>query len=315
MEVTTDPAAFPRLDSGTAVAIGAFDGVHLGHRALIGGLVDAAQRRGLASVALTFDRHPATVVRPESAPDLLTDLDQRLELLATTSLDHTVVLHFDEQRAHEPAEHFVEHVVVGALQAKAVSVGEDFHFGFQRGGNVALLKAMGPQLGFDVLPIALQAVPGIDGPVSSTRIRLLLLDGDVEAAARLLGRPHQVRGVVGRGDRRGRDLGFPTANVHVPAGVVLPADGIYAGRYHHADGDSTPAAINLGRRPTFYADGERLLEAHLLDWGGDLYGEDARIDFVARLRGEERFESADALVDQMRRDVEATRKVLGGGDG
>jgi riboflavin kinase / FMN adenylyltransferase len=313
MQVTTDPSAFPRVAGGSAVAIGAFDGVHLGHRALIGGLVSLARERGLESVALTFDRHPATVVRPESAPALLTDLEQRLELLATTGLDHTVVLPFDERRAHEPAGHFVEHVLVGALQAKMVSVGEDFHFGFQRGGNVALLKELGPSLGFEVVPIELQSIPGIDGPVSSTRIRGLLLEGDVEGAARLLGRPHQVRGTVRVGDRRGRDLGFPTANVQVPGGVVLPADGIYAGRYHHPSGVMTPAAVSLGRRPTFYEAGDRLLEANLLDWDGDLYDQPARVDFIARLRGEERFESVDALVDQMRRDVEATRTVLGAG--
>jgi riboflavin kinase / FMN adenylyltransferase len=305
MEVVQEPAGFPRLAERSAVTIGAYDGVHLGHRALLANLVRLAGARGLVSVAVTFDQHPAAVVRPESAPLLLTDLEQKLELLATTGLDYTVVIHFDEQRAHEPATEFVDDVLVGHLRAALVSVGADFHFGHRRGGNVALLERMGPAAGFEVTPIELQSIPAIEGPVSSTRIRELLLAGDVELAARLLGRPHEVRGVVRAGDRRGRELGFPTANVHVPATILLPDDGIYAGRY-----DGRPAALSLGRRPTFYAEGERLLEAHVLDWDGDLYDQPARVSFVSRLRGDEHFDSVDALVAQMHRDVEATRAAL-----
>jgi riboflavin kinase/FMN adenylyltransferase len=311
MEVIRDPAAFPRPASGTAVTIGAYDGVHVGHRALIAQVCRLAAEHDLASVVVTFDRHPATVVRPASAPKLLCDLDQKLELLATTGVDYTLVIRFDEERAHEPAEEFVTEVLVDALGARIVSVGRDFHFGYRRGGNVALLQEMGARLGFEVVPIDLVAVPGLDPPVSSTAIRAALAAGDVALASRLLGRPHEVRGIVVKGDRRGRDLGFPTANVQVPEEIQLPADGIYAGWYQRPDGHRHPAAVSLGRRPTFHPEANTsLLEAHLLDFDGDLYGEPARVSFVARLRGEERFESAEALAAQIGRDVAATRELL-----
>jgi riboflavin kinase/FMN adenylyltransferase len=266
----------------------------------------------LTSVVVTFDRHPAEVVRPDSAPKLLTDLEQKLELLATTGVDATLVVHFDEERAHEPAEDFVNEILVGALHAKVVSVGEDFHFGHNRRGNVKLLQAMGEAEGFDVAPIELVSLPGVDAPVSSTRIRQALADGDVALAATLLGRLHEVRGVVQHGDKRGRELGFPTANVAVPDRIMLPADAVYAGWYRMGDGHPRRAAISLGRRPTFYDDhAQRLLEAYLLDFDGDLYDTEARVCFAEHLRGEERFESADALIRQMVRDVDRTRELLG----
>ena len=315
MEVVSDLRACPAPPGGTVVTIGVYDGVHLGHRALIGRVQAMAGELGAASAVVTFDRHPATVVRPESAPKLLTDLAQRLELLAATGLDYAVVIPFDEERARETAEDFVREVLVGCLRARAVVVGHDFHFGHGRGGNVPLLQRMGAELGFDVLGIMLVGDGDGDGPgeaVSSTRIRRALADGDVAQAAALLGHPHEVRGVVVRGDQRGRDLGFPTANVAVPADVLLPADGIYAGWYERPSGHSLhPAALSVGRRPTFYDDAEAsLLEAYLLDFDGDLYGEEARVRFVARLRGEVKFDSVDALVAQMARDVEATRTAL-----
>ena len=311
MEVIRDPAAFPRPVAGSAVTIGAYDGVHLGHRALIGQVRELADRRGLTSVVVTFDRHPAEVVRPESAPKLLTDLEQKLELLATTGVDRTLVVHFDEERAHEPAEDFVTEILVEALHTKVVSVGADFHFGHNRRGNVALLEAMGATSGFDVAPIELVSLAGVDAPVSSTRIRHALADGEVTLAATLLGRFHEVRGVVQHGDKRGRDLGFPTANVAVPERVMLPADGIYAGWYRIGDGQAHPAALSLGRRPTFYDEhGQRLLEAYLLDFDGDLYDTPARVCFVERLRGEVKFESVDALVEQITADVARTRELL-----
>jgi riboflavin kinase/FMN adenylyltransferase len=272
---------------------------------------DLADRRGLTSVVVTFDRHPAEVVRPDSAPKLLTDLDQKLELLATTGVDVTLVVHFDEERAHEPAEDFVTEILVEALNTKMLTVGADFHFGHQRRGNVAMLEAMGTTAGFDVAPIELVSLPGVDAPVSSTRIRQALGDGDVSLAATLLGRFHEVRGVVQHGDKRGRELGFPTANVAVPDRVMLPADGIYAGWYRTGDGEARAAALSLGRRPTFYDDhGQRLLEAYLLDFDGDLYNTPARVCFVERLRGEVKFDSVDALVAQIGADVVRTREVL-----
>jgi riboflavin kinase/FMN adenylyltransferase len=309
MEVITDLRACPAPAHGTVVTIGAYDGVHLGHRALIGRVRQMAADLGCHSAVVTFDRHPATVVRPESAPKLLTDLEQKLELLAETGVDYTAVVHFDKARSQESAEDFVREVLVGALAARAVVVGHDFHFGHGRRGNVPLLQAMGAELGFDVLGIMLV---GDEQPISSTRVRRLLAEGDVEQAAALLGRPHEVRGVVRDGDRRGRELGFPTANVAVPGEIALPADGIYAGWYVRPDGARHQAALSLGRRPTFYEQAESsLLEAHLLDFEGDLYGEPARVQFVSRLRGEVKFERVEDLVAQIDDDVARTRTALG----
>ena len=298
MDVVTDPAAFVAPAAGTAVTIGAYDGVHRGHQFVIAQL----RELGLATVVLTFDRHPASVVRPESAPLLLTDLDQKLELLAATGVDHTVVLHFDEARSQEEPEDFVREVLVGALGARVVVVGEDFHFGRRRRGNVELLKEMGGALGFEVVHVPLLA------GTSSTAVRRLLAAGDVAGAAELLGRPYEVRGVVEKGDQRGRELGYPTANVAVPADILLPAPGIYAGWYGAEHG----AAISVGRRPTFYdRESPVVLEAYLLDFSGDLYGQAARVSFLSRLRDEERYDSVEELVGQMALDVEATRAALG----
>jgi riboflavin kinase/FMN adenylyltransferase len=303
MDVVTDPATFVAPDGGTAVTIGAYDGVHRGHQFVITHLRRLAEAGGLQSVVLTFDRHPAAVVRPESAPKLLTDLDQKLEVLASTGVDATVVLSFDAARAREEPEDFVRDVLVGALRARVVVVGEDFHFGRRRRGNVALLRDMGGALGFEVAHVPL--LPGI----SSTTVRRRLEAGDVAGAAELLGRPHQVRGVVERGDQRGRQLGYPTAHVALPPDILLPAPGIYAGWY---DGERA-AAISVGRRPTFKDGGAPVvLEAYLLDFDGDLYGRPAQVSFVSRLRDEERYDSVDDLLVQMGRDVEATRAALAG---
>lgn len=312
MDVVTDPGAFVAPPGGVAVTIGAYDGVHRGHRFVIEHLRRLAAERGLESVVLTFDRHPAAVVRPESAPRLLTDLEQRLELLATTGVDHAVVLRFDEERAGEEPEDFVAGVLVGRLGARVVVVGEDFHFGRRRRGNVALLRGLGASLGFDVAHLPLMAGAPGSTPVSSTAVRRLLEAGDVAAAATLLGRFHQVRGTVEEGDRRGRELGYPTANVAVPPRILLPAPGIYAGRWVGGGGaDPLGAAISVGRRPMFKGPGaDVVLEAHVLDFAGDLYGQPAQVEFVRRLRDEARFDSVEALVEQMGRDVEATRAAL-----
>lgn len=310
MKVITELDRSPVPSGGTAVTIGAYDGVHRGHQQVIATVRQLAQDRGCASAVVTFDRHPATVVRPESAPQVLTDLEQKLELLAATGVDYTVVVAFDRERAREPAEDFVTEILSGCLRAQVVVVGEDFHFGRDRGGNVALLRDMGPALGFEVVGMPLvAAAPG--EPVSSTAIRHALAAGDVVAAASLLGRPHEVRGVVrSEAGRGGALLGYPTANVAVPAEIQMPAEGIYAGWYVRPDGSRHGAAISFGRRPTFYDAAEPMLEAHLLDFSGDLYGEVARVQFVARLRAEERFDSPDALIAQMARDVQTTREVL-----
>jgi riboflavin kinase/FMN adenylyltransferase len=318
MEVIRDLSGCPRPPAGTAVTIGAYDGVHLGHRAVIGEVRRRADEAGLRSAVVTFDRHPASVVRPESAPRLLTDLDQKLELLAGTGVDHCLVITFDETRSHEPADEFVREVLAGCLAARVVVVGDDFHFGHRRAGNVELLRTMGAELGFEVDGLDLVGVDGRPaseaGRVSSTRIRHALAEGDLVLATELLGRPHEVRGVVARGDKRGRELGFPTANVSVPGDIMLPGDGIYAGWFERASGSVHPAAISLGRRPTFYAEAHAsLLEAHLLDFDGGLYDEHVKVRFVAWLRGEAKFDSADDLIAQMRLDCDEARRVLGAG--
>ncbi len=313
MEIVTDPATADAPPSGSAVTIGAYDGVHLGHRSLLAELAERAAARGLTTAVVTFDRHPATVVRPVSAPKLLCDLDQKLELLAAAGVDRTVVIPFDEERANETAEDFVDAVIVRGLDARLVVVGEDFHFGHGRKGNVALLTDMGATSGFEVDGVSLRGDGGrADLAISSTRIRNLVQEGRVEAAAELLGRPHQVRGLVVRGDRRGgAELGFPTANVDIPQSICLPATGIYAGWYERPDGSRYRTAVSVGRRPTFYGDdGEITVEAFLLDFAGDLYGERAQVSFVARLRDEQAFDSAEALIAQMERDVDGARSIL-----
>ncbi len=312
MQVHRDPAAPPPISAGTVVSIGAYDGVHRGHHALLRLVRELATARGLESAIVTFDRHPAEVVRPASAPPLLTTLAQKLELLAATGLvDHTVVLTFDEARSKETADDFVGEVLVGICAARVVVVGADFHFGHNRTGNVPMLEEVGAQVGFEVIGYGLVAeVPG--GPAySSTRARHLLAEGDVAGAAEVLGRLHAVRGAVEEGDHRGRELGFPTANMAVPARICVPADGVYAGTVRTGDGSEHVAAISLGRRPTFYDErGMRLLEPYLLDFDGDLYGQELEVRFVHHLRPQMKFDGVDALVEQMRADVARTRELM-----
>lgn len=319
VDVLRDESRCPRPPEGTAVTIGAYDGVHLGHRTVIGEVRRRAERDGLRSAVVTFDRHPASVVRPESAPRLLTDLDQKLELLAGTGVDYCLVITFDETRSRESAEDFVQEVLVGCLNARVVVVGEDFHFGHGRAGNVPMLRKLGTEAGFAVEGLDLVDESGRPAgdraQVSSTRIRHLLAEGELHEANALLGRPYELRGVVARGDGRGGpELGFPTANVSVPGDLLLPADGIYAGWYERPDGSVHPSAIYIGRRPTFYVEAHAsLVEPHLLDFDGDLYGEHAKVRFTDRLRGDIRFDSVDALIEQMGRDRDAARRVLGAG--
>ena len=298
----------------SAVTIGAYDGVHLGHQMVIERVRRVAADLGVGSAVVTFDMHPASVVRPDSAPKLLTDLEQKIELLEQTGIDSVLIVRFDESRAHESPADFVREVLVGCLSTRAVVVGHDFHFGYKRRGNVALLQEMGAELGFDVTGVTLFGEGPGGQPISSTRIRSLLAEGDVKEAALLLGRLHQVRGVVEHGDERGRLLGYPTANLSVPSAIALPADGVYAGWYLRPDGTRLPAALSIGRRPTFYDhEDHSLLEAHVLDFAGDLYAENARVEFAERIRGQVRFDNAEALVQQMERDVEESRNLLGVG--
>ncbi len=316
MEVIRDETTFPRPPHGSAVTIGQYDGVHRGHRALIAEVHRLAGAENLTTVVVTFDRHPASVVRPESAPLALTDLGQKLELLAETGVDHTLLLRFDEDRREERAEDFVQEVLLECLDTRLVVVGADFHFGYRRKGNVDLLRSMGAEENFEVVGLDLLALDGGGlgtGPISSTAVRLALVEGRLDDATEMLGRYHEVRGLVVEGDGRGGELGFPTANVEVPGGMQLPDDGIYAGWYVRADGHRHAAALSLGRRPTFHDEAEdSVLEAHLLDFAGDLYGEEARVQFVSRLREEQRYESVEALVAQVELDCRRAGELLSG---
>jgi riboflavin kinase/FMN adenylyltransferase len=271
MLVVDDPAVFTAPPGGSAVTVGAYDGVHVGHQRLISRLRDVAAARGLATAVVTFDRHPALVVRPQSAPKLLTDLDSKLELLAATGVDYTVVVPFDEARANEPAEHFVRTVLIASLDARVVAVGRDFHFGHTREGNVAFLERLGPEIGFDVIPVDLvDEGDGSEGKVSSTRVRTALAEGDVAAAAHLLGRPHRVRGTVAMAED-GR------VTLDVPAEICLPAEGLYAGWYCGAAGRA-PAAVRVG--------GGHFVDAHLVDHAGPVGDDAAAVEFGAPLAGE-----------------------------
>ena len=271
-----------------------------------------AAERGCATAVVTFDRHPATIVRPESAPLLLCDLEHKLELLAETGVDYTLVVEFTEEQAQVKAETFAQQILVDCLQARAVIVGADFHFGKGRRGNVETLKVVGDECGYEVVGLPLvKQLTGEGEVISSTSIRSALTDGDVEKAHRLLGRPFEVRGVVTPGDRRGRTIGFATANLPTTPDLQVPADGVYAAWYIREDGTQYPAAVNIGKRPTFYDYADRsLIEAHLIGFRGDLYGEIAKVRFVHRLRGEKKFEGIEQLQEQLGKDVADAAKCL-----
>jgi len=312
VEIIRDLAWSPTLEQGSVVTVGEYDGVHRGHRTIVSEMHRLAAERGCATAVVTFDRHPATIVRPESAPLLLCDLDHKLELLAETGVDYTLVVEFTPEQAEVPAEVFARQVLVDCLQARAVVVGADFHFGKGRRGNVETLGVVGEEFGYEVIGLPLvKHLTGEGEVISSTSIRAALSDGDVEKAHRLLGRPFEVRGVVTPGDRRGRTIGFPTANIPTTTDLQVPADGVYAAWYIREDGKQYPAAVNIGKRPTFYDDADRsLIEAHLIGFRGDLYGESAKVRFVRRLRGERKFEGLEALKEQLVKDVADASKCL-----
>lgn len=309
--LTGDPLEWS-VESPTAVTIGVFDGVHLGHRAVMDRLVGRARRDGFAPVALTFDPHPLEFVAPERAPRLLTTVAQRVEILASCGIEVVGVLPFPEIRDLSP-ETFAVDLLGGRLSARYVAVGTDFRFGRDRAGDVEVLRSLGRAHGFEVEAVDL--VARIDGEVvSSTRIRTDIAEGRVADAAVLLGRPVELRGVVVHGDARGRTIGFPTANIHVPERLAVPADGVYAAWCRlggeRADGRRLPAVVNIGVRPTF--DGtRRIVEVHILDVDEDLYGAELAVEFVDRIRDEVRFASVDALVARLHEDVAAGRRLLG----
>lgn len=310
--MVTDLSVAPWPGERSVITIGAYDGVHLGHKAVIAQVRERAASEGARSVVVTFDRHPASVVRPDSAPRLLANAEQKLELLAATGVDAVVIVPFDASQAKETPVDFVRRVIVQTLAAKVVIVGTDFHFGHMRQGNVTLLREMGERHDFTCEPVVLvPRADGVEEPVSSTAIRRALAGGEIDTANRMLGRPYEVRGTVVSGDKRGRTIGFPTANLEIPNAMCMPSDGVYAGMYTHPDGSRHMTAINLGRRPTFYANAEHsLLEAYLLDYSGDLYGEAASVSFVAFLRSERQFGGLDELKSQLDHDIEHARGAL-----
>ena len=272
-----------------AVAVGTFDGVHLGHRDVIEG----------ADTVLTFEPHPVAVIAPARMPQLLTPLDRKAEIIASLGVQELIVIAFDAQFAARSAERFIDEVLVGTLSAASVSIGENFRFGAGARGDAAMLSADGR---FAARVVALCEVDG--EIVSSSRIRSLIAAGEVARAATLLGEPHELRATVVAGDRRGRELGFPTANMIPPAGIACPGHGVYA-----CLANGTAAAVNIGVRPTFGSGRAELIEAHLIDFDGDLYGSELRLRFLERLRGERRFATAEALIEEMHSDVARARAI------
>jgi riboflavin kinase/FMN adenylyltransferase len=287
MKVTPLPEAEPTRKR--KVAIGTFDGVHLGHRAVIEG----------ADTVLTFDPHPLSVIRPDALPKLITSFNVRRDLIAGLGVEELVVIPFDREFASKSAEEFVQEVLIGRLQAEEVSIGENFRFGQRAKGDADLLRSHSE---FETRVVPLVEVDG--ETVSSTQIRALVAAGEVDKAMRFLGGPFLFEGEVVEGDRRGRELGMPTANIVPDDALAHPGHGVYAAWAH-----GHPAAVNVGVRPTFETGRGLLVEAYLLDFDGDLYGQTLRIAFLERLRGEKRFESVDDLVAQMHRDVEQARQI------
>jgi riboflavin kinase/FMN adenylyltransferase len=295
---------------GRCVAtIGVFDGVHRGHRVIIGRAVERARSAGLPSVVVTFDPHPAEVVRPGGHPPLLTTTARKGGLLESLGVDVMCVLPFTRELSRLTPDEFVHAALVERLHVAAVVVGVNFRFGHKAAGDVQRLSELGRTFGFVVEEVALFSAD--DTPLSSTLVRSCVAAGDVERAAAALGRPHSVEGVVVRGDRRGRQLGFPTANIEPVTHAAVPADGVYAG-WLSAGEDRWPAAVSVGTNPTFEGR-QRRVEAYVLDREVDLYGRHVQVEFVARLREMRRYDTPGELVEQVHADVARTREVLGSG--
>ena len=290
------------------VTVGVFDGVHRGHQQIIGRAVEKARAAGLPSVAVTFDPHPSEVVRPGSHPPVLTGSRTKAELLEGLGVDVMCVLPFTVEFSRLAPEAFVHAVLVEQLHASSIVVGENFRYGHRGAGDVAALTASGRRFGFTVEGAPLQGAG--ETTWSSTYVRSCVDAGDVVEAAAVLGREHRIDGVVVRGDQRGRELGYPTANLEPLPWSAVPADGVYAGRLLRG-GERLPAAISIGTNPTF-AGRERRVEAYVLDFTGDLYGEHVGLTFTARLRETLRFDGVEPLMEQMARDVARTRELVGG---
>ncbi len=295
----------------SGVTIGNFDGVHRGHRAVLSRARAAADRLDAPLVAVIFDPHPMAVLRPEHAPSMLTSIEERAALLEDAGVDHVFVLPFDLSVAKWSPQEFVDRVLVDALHARAVVVGANFRFGSRASGDVAFLREAGAAAGFTAEGVELDGGPQV---WSSTYIRTCLAAGDVAGAAEALGRPVTVRGTVTQGDQRGREIGYPTANVPTDPQAAAPADGVYAGRLRRLDtGETFPAAISIGTNPTFEGERDRRVESYVLDRTDlDLYGVEVEVELVERLRGMVAFDGLDPLLEQMAADVDRARDVLGG---
>ena len=291
---------------GSALAIGTFDGVHRGHRSLVAGTVSGAPGRGLASGVVTWDRHPAETVRPDEVPALLSSLPRKLELLDETGVDLATVLAFDDAFSSWSPERFVEEVLVTRLRARLIRVGHDWRFGNKAAGDTELLAKLGAEHGFEVDAVRLEELDAV--PVSSTRVRAAVVAGDMELVTKLLARPFDVDGVVVRGDGRGATLGYATANLDIDPALARPAQGVYACRTRVA-GRWYRAAVNVGRNLTFGGEVVRI-EAYILDFDANIYGETIRLEFWHRLRDELRFDSVPALIAQMDKDVQQTRHLI-----
>jgi riboflavin kinase / FMN adenylyltransferase len=313
MQRWTDLSQIPQGYGPTVATLGNFDGVHKGHQAVLATVVERARAEGARAVAVTFDPHPVAVLHPDRAPQIITGPQQRLDLLAATGLDAVLVMEFTREFAQWTPERFVVDVFVKALGASVVVVGEDTRFGVRNSGDVNTLRQIGVEHGFEVL--AIQDI-GEGGRWSSSRVRALVTSGDVVTATEILGRPHRVCGEVVHGDHRGRELGYPTANLSQESAGLTPADGVYAGwliqpTLPGSDPDHRlPAAISIGTNPTFEGT-QRRVEAYVLDRTDlDLYGETVAVEFVERLRATEKFDSIEALLSQMADDVRRARLVL-----
>ncbi len=300
-----DELAVLRVERDSMLTIGVFDGVHRGHRRLLAKLVDQARRAGRSAGVVTFRNHPASVLRADFQPHYLTTLEDRLHLLRATGVDFVAPVTFDTELSRLDARAFAERLV-SALRMRGLVVGADFAMGHGRGGDSTALARLGQELGFSVQAVDLLA----DGPltVKSTSIRRALADGDVETVARMLGRNFTIQGVVAEGERRGRELGFPTANLETPPGLAVPANGIYAA-WAYFDDERRMAAVSIGVNPTF-GENPRAIEAYLLEYQGDLYGKTMRLEFVAYLREELKFDTVEALITRMREDVRKTKEIL-----
>ena len=293
------------VERDSMLTIGVFDGVHRGHRLLVAQLLEQSRHTGRAAGVVTFRNHPASVLRADFQPHYLTTLEDRLHLLRATGVDFVAPITFDAELSRLDARAFTARLV-SALRMKGLVVGADFAMGHGRGGDPAALARLGEELGFSVQTVDLLADEELT--VKSTSIRRSLAAGDVETVARMLGRNFTVQGVVAEGARRGRELGFPTANLETAPGLAVPANGIYAA-WAHFDDERRMAAVSIGVRPTF-GEQPRAIEAYLLEYQGDLYGKTMRLEFVAYLREELKFDTADALVNQIGEDVRKTKEIL-----